>query len=123
MGRSTFALSVASVNLAVVFLVELGALVALGFAGWKIGAGPVRVLLAILLPVAAAVLWGLFAAPRRRFQVPAARPVVKVLVLGGAAVALFALAPLAVAVVFAAVALLSTVLAAVLPRTDLAGRG
>lgn len=123
MGRSTFAMSVASVNLVVVFLVELCALLALAYAGWEVGTGPVgRVLLAIILPVVAGILWGLFASPRPRFPVSGARPAVKVLVLGGAAVALFALAPLAVAVVFAAVTVVSAVLAAVLPRPDWAGK-
>lgn len=69
------------------FLVEVLAIAALSFSGWRAG-GP---LLGLALPVLAIVLWGLFAAPRARFPVPlAAQLGVKALVFGGAAVGLVA---------------------------------
>ncbi|MFI5798643.1 YrdB family protein [Streptomyces sp. NPDC051677] len=78
-------------NEAVAFLLELAAL---GFLGWwGVGAGHegvVRILLGVGTPLLAVVVWGLFAAPRAR-----RRPrlllvlVVKALVLGGGAAALY----------------------------------
>ncbi len=50
------------------FLLELASLVALAVGGYGLwGAGPtvVRVLIALVLPVGAALLWGRYAAPRR----------------------------------------------------------
>ncbi|TKJ18957.1 hypothetical protein A6V29_00915 [Blastococcus sp. CCUG 61487] len=74
--------------LALAFLSEVAALVVLAAWGWSAGSGPGRWLLAAGLPVAAAVLWGAFAAPRARLRVPTAKVAVKLLVLGGAVVAL-----------------------------------
>lgn len=44
-------------NLALRFLLEVGAIVALGMWGWTLATGPVRVLFALLLPALAAALW------------------------------------------------------------------
>lgn len=51
------------INLAARFLLELGAL--LGFArwGWTLGDGFVRVVLAVVLPLVAAAVWGMFNVP------------------------------------------------------------
>lgn len=46
------------------FLVELAALVAFGMWGWHVGPGAWRFVLAVALPLALAVAWGLLAAPR-----------------------------------------------------------
>ena len=51
------------INLAVRFLLELSALLAVGFWGWRQGKGSFRFVLAIGLPLIAAVLWGTFAVP------------------------------------------------------------
>ena len=51
-------------NLAVKFLLELGALAAFGLWGASIADGPAAVLLAIGLPLVVAALWGTLAAPR-----------------------------------------------------------
>jgi hypothetical protein len=51
------------VNLAVRFMLELAALVAMGYWGWSQYTGWLRVGLAIGLPLLAAVLWGTFAVP------------------------------------------------------------
>jgi hypothetical protein len=49
-------------NLAVRFLLELAALVAYGILGWHLGSGlPLKVILALVLVVVAATLWGIFA--------------------------------------------------------------
>ena len=59
------------VNLALAFLLELCALGALGYWGVRTGDGPVaKVALGLGAPLCAAVLWGLFAAPRAPVSVP-----------------------------------------------------
>jgi hypothetical protein len=50
-------------NLAVRFLLELAALVAIGFWGWSRGEGALRFVLTLGLPLIAAVLWGTFKVP------------------------------------------------------------
>ena len=50
-------------NLAIRFFLELMALVAMGFWGWRQGGGMTRYVLAALVPLAAADLWGIFAVP------------------------------------------------------------
>ncbi len=58
-------------NLAVAFLLEIVALVAFAFWGWTMGSNDVtRLLLAIALPVVAALLWGAFLSPKPEFQLP-----------------------------------------------------
>ncbi|WP_116450755.1 DUF2568 domain-containing protein [Blastococcus litoris] len=97
--------------LTVAFLAELAALVALGVWGWSAG-GPtaVRLLLAVGVPAVAAVLWGVFAAPRSVVHVPALAVVVKVAVFGGAGLALLALGRPGLALGLVAAAALSAVL-------------
>lgn len=54
-------------NLTVAFLLELCALAALGYWGLRTASGPAtKAALGIGAPLLAAVLWGLFAAPRAR---------------------------------------------------------
>jgi hypothetical protein len=74
-------------NLGLRFLLELGALVALAYGGWRT-AGPElwqRLLLAVLFPVAAALIWGRWVAPRsdRKLADPA-RLLPEWVVFGGA---------------------------------------
>jgi hypothetical protein len=91
-------------NLTVAFLLEVVAIVALGIWGWHVGGNrAVQVLFAVGLPVIAIVLWGLFAARRPRYDVPSAALVVKVLVLGGCALALWASGYHMFAIVYAVV--------------------
>jgi hypothetical protein len=74
-------------NEVLAFVVELIALAVLGYSGWKVG----NVALAIAMPVFAAILWGLFAAPRARYQVPlAGQLAVKALVFGASVLGLLA---------------------------------
>ena len=62
-----------AINLLVKFLLELGALAAVGLWGASIADGPAAVVLAIGLPVVVAVLWGVLAAPRARHRLPLRR--------------------------------------------------
>ncbi|SFC39810.1 YrdB family protein [Streptomyces aidingensis] len=92
------------------FVVEMMAFGILAWAGWAWADGgfPGAVLGAVLLG-AAITLWGLFAAPRARFQVGAAGVLaVKALVLLGSAAALFSVGSTAFAVVFTVVVVLNT---------------
>ena len=50
-------------NLALRLLLEIAALAAVGFYGWKLADGSLRFLTAIGLPLVLAVLWGTFAVP------------------------------------------------------------
>lgn len=94
--------------LTLAFLAELAALAALAYGAWQLPApGALRVVAA---PVAAAVLWGLFAAPRARIRSTHLATGVKVLVFGSAVVALAVTGQLRLAVLLAVVAGLSAAL-------------
>ncbi|MCO5996050.1 YrdB family protein [Actinoallomurus rhizosphaericola] len=82
-----------AVNEGLAFLLELAALAVLAWWGAEAGDGVVlSVVLAVILPLVAAVVWGLFAAPRARIRLPLAGVlVVKVIVFGAAVAALYAL--------------------------------
>ena len=100
-------------NDVVAFLVELAVLVALCAWGWGWGAGSglaAKLVLAIGTPAAAIVLWGLFAAPRSRFDVVALEVAVKVLVLGAGVLATFTLVPVGWATAFAVLVAVNTLL-------------
>jgi Protein of unknown function (DUF2568) len=102
-------------------LLELGALAALGYWGFTVGENwPLTLLLGLGAPVAAAVVWGLFAAPRATFRVPLAVVlVVKTLVFGAATAALYARGHRTFAIVFAVLVAINTVMVTI----DRAGRG
>lgn len=94
-------------NLALRFLLELAALAALAYWGAHTGSGVVRVLLAIAVPLAGAVVWGLWCAPRsQRRLAPGPRTVVEAAVfgLGAAGLAFAGQAGAAVAFVVVSVA-------------------
>ena len=97
--------------LTVAFLAELAALAALAHGGWR-APGPtgLRLLLAVAAPVVAAVLWGLFAAPRAPRRSPAPALAVKVLVFGSAVLVLALTGHPVLALVLAAGATLSELL-------------
>ncbi|MFD5191453.1 YrdB family protein [Streptomyces sp. NPDC058357] len=100
------------------FVVELAALGALGWWGFAAGDGVVfRLLLAVGAPVAAAVVWGLFAAPRARFRPPLAGVLlVKAVVLGSGVYAVHAVGHPGAAVLFGVVVVVNTGLAETLRR-------
>jgi hypothetical protein len=98
-------------NLTLAFALELCALAALCYGGFSVGGGPVaKAALGIGAPVCAAVLWGLFAAPRAPVSVPLLALGTKLLVFGSAALALFATGHRTLSVVFAIVVLANAVL-------------
>lgn len=104
------------VNLAVKFLLELAAFAALAYWGATTGPGVWAVLLAVAAPLAAVIVWGLFAAPRarRRLPRPARAPlelaVFRLAVPGLAAVGLAAAGAVTLAVIFGVVVIVNAVL-------------
>lgn len=100
-----------TVNDVVAFVVEVAALLVLSAWGFRAGSSLVpKLLLGLGTPAMAIGLWGLFAAPRSVFSMPAARLSVKVLVLGAAALASFTLLPIGWAIAFTIVVAVNTVL-------------
>ncbi|WP_327307247.1 YrdB family protein [Streptomyces sp. NBC_01298] len=100
-------------NEGLAFLLELLALGLLAWWGWSRDIGPAgSVALAVAAPLAAAALWGMFAAPKARYAVPlAARLGVKAVVFGAAALALLALGQRLPSLWFTVVVVLNTALA------------
>jgi hypothetical protein len=101
------------VNDVLAFFVEVWALGILVYWGIAVGDGAVaQAGLAVGAVLAAAVLWGLFAAPRARFKIPlAGQLAVKAVVFGAAAAALFGTGHPVHGTVFAIVVVLNTALA------------
>jgi hypothetical protein len=98
-------------NLALAFILELCALAALAYWGvWTANSTAGSVALGIGAPLVAAILWGLFAAPRAVISRPPLRFVEKVLVFGAATVALYATGHHALAVIFAIIVIINSVL-------------
>jgi hypothetical protein len=98
-------------NLVLKFLLELGALAAIGLWGASIADGPAAVLPAVGLPVITAVLWGAFAAPRARHRLRLSlRAPFELGVFGLAALALWSAASAAWGAAFALIAVANAVL-------------
>jgi hypothetical protein len=98
-------------NLALAFLLELCALAALGYWGVWVGSGPVtKTALGIGAPLFAAILWGVFAAPRAPVSVPLVGLVVKVIVFGSAVAALYTTDHRGLAIAFAVIVLVNSLL-------------
>ncbi len=104
--------AVQGANLGVRFVLELLALVALGYWGFHLNAPvPARVLAGIGAPLAAAVLWGLFASPRAAVALPTlGKAAVQVLVFAAAVAALAAAGRWMWTAVFGAVAAVNAAL-------------
>jgi hypothetical protein len=113
-----------AVNESLAFLVELALLGGLAWWGATVhGAVAVRVLLAVAAPVAAAVVWALFAAPRARIHLPVLGVLaVKAVVFGLTALAVYAGGLHAAAIVVGVIAFLSACVAAV-DREAIGGGG
>jgi hypothetical protein len=101
------------VNEGLAFLFELVALALLAWWGAVAGSGLfVRLLLGIGLPLVAAALWGMFAAPKAKVALPRYGILaVKAVVFGSAALALDGLGHRGLAIVFAVVVAANTVIA------------
>lgn len=101
-----------NVIIAARFLLELAALGALGYWGYQTGAGiPLKLLLGIGAPLAAAIVWGTFISPQA--SVPVAVPIRVLLELGvfvSAAAGLFAADRETLAIAFLTAALIDTAL-------------
>ena len=99
-------------NLALRFVLELCALAALSYWGFHTGSSEAgRWFLGIGAPLVAAVVWGLFIAPRRRFGVPTAAWVgLQIVVFGAALAALFAADEPTLAIVFGALVVVNAAL-------------
>ncbi|MGA5702671.1 DUF2568 domain-containing protein [Peterkaempfera bronchialis] len=99
-----------ALSLALRFLLELCALAALGYGGYGLGGPlPLRIALAAVLPSAAALLWGRYAAPRAPVRrSPAAWLATQLAVMGAAVAALAATGHPLLAGVFAAVLVANT---------------
>lgn len=99
-------------NLGLRFMLELCALAGLGYWGATSGRGPLtKTLLGIGAPLAAAVIWGAFVAPKA--SVPVSEPIrllLEVLVFGSAVVALYRAGRPTLALVFAAAVVINRVL-------------
>jgi hypothetical protein len=106
-------------NLAVKFLLELGAIAALAYWGATSGGGVRAVLLALVTPAVAIVLWGLFAAPKsgRRLS-PGARVPFELFVFALAVVAFVAAGSPGAALVFAVIVVVNTALLTGLGQWD-----
>ena len=81
-----------AINMGLRFVLELCALGALGYWGFTTGAGTIgKIVLGLGAPILAAVLWGMFVAPKavRPLHDPA-KLLVELVVFGGAAAGLFA---------------------------------
>jgi Protein of unknown function (DUF2568) len=90
---------VKAANLGLRFLLELCLLAALAYVGLQ-----VSVVLAVVLPVAAAVIWGLFVSPKARFALPSSWWIaIQVVLFGGAVGGLIAVGSTVLGVVFGAV--------------------
>jgi Protein of unknown function (DUF2568) len=78
-------------NLALRFILELCALVALGYWGVKVGGSTIaKIGLGIGAPLLAAVVWGMFVAPRAPIPTPGLlRLLIELVVFGSAAAALY----------------------------------
>jgi len=102
-------------NEAVAFLLEILVLVVLSAWGFSTGHGGAEaILLGLGMPALAAVVWGLFAAPRARFPLPLAGTLaVKAAVFAAAVAALAALGQPALAVALGLVLIVNTAVAVV----------
>jgi len=102
---------VRSVMLFVRFLCELGMLAAfLNWGGQATDSTALNIVLLIGLPVAAAFVWGVFLAPKRRVTLPfGARAALEMVLFGLAALALLAADLPVVAIIFAAAAVVQRV--------------
>jgi hypothetical protein len=104
------------INLLFVFLVELGMLVSFGYAGFQSGKNVViKYLLAIVLPLIAAIIWAIFEAPRsqHRLQQPY-RTILALLLFLSAAFFLYRTGKTEMAILFAIAAVVTQSLALVL---------
>lgn len=101
-----------AVGAGLVFVAELGMYAGYMVLGWSLAQGFVGIVLAVAMPGAVAVMWGLFLAPKaKRPMPPAPTVIVRLVLLFGGAVAAWAAGFWWLAVVVAVLALVGTLLA------------
>jgi hypothetical protein len=99
-------------NLAFSFILELVLLAAFAFAGYVLGDGVMRYILALGVPVIVIVIWGAFLAPRAaRPAPPPVKLALKIALFGLAALGLVQTGNLTLAVFFAVAVALNLLLA------------
>lgn len=105
----------AQLNLGMRFLLELVAIVAVGYSGYQAGSGVTRWILAIGAPIALIVIWAFVVAPGATNPIPQdLRILLGSAILLLAAGLLYAAGPAVPAVAFAALVILNTALLFVL---------
>lgn len=99
-------------NLALRFILELCALAALGYWGFRTGNGGfVKIVLGIGAPVIAAIVWGLFVSPKATYDIgDPARLAVEIAVFGSASVALYYSTQINLCLIFVVAATISRIL-------------
>jgi uncharacterized protein DUF2568 len=87
---------VKAANLGLRFLLELCLLAALAYVGLQ-----VNVVLAVVLPVAAALVWGIFVSPKARYPLPLPAWIgVQAVLFGGAVIGLIVAGSVVLGIVF-----------------------
>jgi hypothetical protein len=109
-------------SLTLQFLLELGALAAYGYWGYSAGSSSVvHVALAIAVPLAAAIVWGLFGSPKGRYHLRGVwRLLLEVVFFGLAAVALIVSGHVILGVAFAVIVVANIALLHALGQGDVA---
>jgi Protein of unknown function (DUF2568) len=99
-------------NLLLRFLLELFALGALGYWGFKTGSATItKIALGVGAPLVAAVAWGVYVSPRAPVELPGlVALLLQVVVFGSAAAALVAAGHRTLAVVFGVIVVINAVL-------------
>lgn len=93
-----------SFNLVIRFIMELLLLTSLGVWGYHVGGGTFAKIITCGLPLAAAIIWGLFISPKAKFSLPIAIIVfIEFLLVGTAAYGLIWSGYLLTAIIFAVV--------------------
>ncbi len=106
-------------NLALMFLLELGVLLALGYWGFQVGPSlGAKIGLGLAAPVLAAIVWGVLGAPRSARRLRGIwYQVLKVVFFGSAALALAAAGRQELGIIFAVVFVLNAALILIWKQT------
>ena len=105
-------------NLGLKFILELAAIASFAYWGGTVGTGAISILVALATPLAAAVLWGVFAAPRSERRLPTRSRIAFELVFFALAALALTSATIAGAIVFALVVVANTVLLTVFAQWE-----
>ncbi len=106
-------------NLALKFLLELAAFIALGYTGAVVGSGLWAVVLAVILPGAAIAVWARWNAPRSAHRLPTATRIpLELAVFVTAALGLLVVGAATWAVVYLGIAMMNAVVLTVLRQWE-----